>query len=176
MSENIVWQAFLNALAHAGLEYKSVHRAVTVLFVSRDCGADSEWLADVTLDRVAQKIYKGEDVRSIVAYSKKVADLVWKEYCRDRKKFREAMEDWVRHVRDRYEIEGNIDLRRKCQEECLKRLSKNERQLLKDYYSSATDREVLARDLGLVIATLRTNIHRLKLRLIKCVEVCRRSA
>jgi DNA-directed RNA polymerase specialized sigma24 family protein len=176
LSENIVWQAFLNALAHADLEYKSVHRAITVVFVSHDCGADSEWLADVTLDRVAQKIYKGEEVRSIVAYSKKFADLVWKEYCRAQEKFRKAMSEWVLLVPDRYEPEKNIDLRRQCQKECLKRLSENELQLLVDYYLMAKDRAELARDLGLVIATLRTNIHRLNLRLIKCVEACRRSA
>ena len=176
MSDKIIWQALLNALAHAGLEYESLHRAVTVTFVSRDCGADSEWLADVTLDRVALKIYKGEEVRSLVAYSKSFAYLVWKEYCRDRKKFREAMKDWLRHVPDKYESEENINLRRKCQEECLKRVSKSERQLLADYFLTGTDREVLARDLGLVIATLRTNIHRLKLRLTNCVEACRRSA
>ena len=176
MSEHIVWQALLNALAHADLEYTSVHRAVTVLFVSWNCGADSEGLADVTLDRVAQKIYKGEDVRNLVAYSKKVADLIWKEYCRDQEKFRKAMRDWALHVPDRYEFEENINLRRKCQKECLKRMSGSERQLLVDYYLAAKDREVLARDLGFVIATLRTNIHRLKQRLRRCVEACRRSA
>jgi len=175
LSDHIVWQALLTALTHAGLEYKSIHRVLTAFFVSRDCGADSEWLADVTLDRVAQKIHKGEEVRSIVAYSKKFADLVWKEYCRDREKFRKAMRDWVRHVPDSYGFEENINLRRKCQEACLKRLSESERQLLADYYLTAKDREVLAGDLGLVIATLRTNIHRLKLRLRKCVENCRRS-
>ena len=176
MSDEIVWQALLNALTRAGLEYNSLHRAVTVFFVSRDCGADSESLADVTLDRVAQKIYEGEDVRSLVAYSKKVADLVWKEYCRDRDKFRKAMRDWVRHVRSTEEFEENTNLRRKCQEACVKRLSESERQLLVGYYLTATDREGLAAELGIVIATLRTNIHRLKKHLRKCVEACRRSA
>ena len=176
MSEEIVWRALLSALAHAGLEYNSLHRAVIVFFVSRDCGADSEGLADVTLDRVAQKIYKGEDVRSLVAYSKKVADLVWKEYCRDRDKFKKAMRDWVRHVHSTQEFEENTNLRRKCQEECVKRLPASERQLLADYYLTAKDREGLAAELGLVIATLRTNIHRLRKHLTRCVEACRRSA
>lgn len=176
MSEDIVWQALLRALTHAGLEYKSVHRVLTVFFVSRDCGADSEWLADVTLDLVAQKIYKGEAVRSIIAYSKTCADLVWKKYLRDREKLRKATSDWARHIHGKYEHEENTNLRRKCQEECIKRLPESERQLLADYYLTANDREALARDLGFVIATLRTKIHRLKLRLTKCVEACRRSA
>lgn len=175
MSEQNAWQSLLTALTQAGLEYKSIHRVLTAFFVSRDCSADSEWLADVTLDRVAQKIHKGEDVRSIVAYSRKFADLVWKEYCRDRDKLRKALKDWSHHVSDIQELEEPIDLRRKCQQACLKRLSESERQLLADYYLTAKDREVLARDLGLLIATLRTNIHRLNLRLRKCVESCRRS-
>ena len=49
-------------------------------------------------------------------------------------------------------------------------------QLLADYYLRANDREGLADELGLVIATLRTKIHRLKEQLKKCVEVCRRNA
>lgn len=175
LSEQNVWQALLNALSNAGLDYKSIHRVVTLLFVSWECGADSEWLADVTLDRVAQKIHKGEEVRSIVAYSKKFAYLVWLEYCRDREKLRKAMKDWARYAPDRSELEESTDLRRKCQEACLNRLPHDERQLLTEYYLEATDREVLAQNLGLVIATLRTNIHRLKVRLRKCVEVCRRS-
>jgi DNA-directed RNA polymerase specialized sigma24 family protein len=175
LSDEIVWPALVTALEHAGLEYKSIHRVLTAFFVSRGCGADSEWLTDITLDRVANSIHKGEEVRSIVAYSKKFADLVWKEYCRDREKFRRAMRDWVRHFPNFYEVEKNPDLRRKCQEACLKRLPESDRQLLADYYLTAKNREVLARDLGLVIATLRTNIHRLKLRLIKCVENCRKS-
>ncbi|HWF90048.1 MAG TPA: hypothetical protein VN659_14480 [Pyrinomonadaceae bacterium] len=175
MSEPNVWQALLKALSNAGLDYKSIHRVLTLLFVSWECGADSEWLADVALDRVAEKIHKGEQVRSIVAYSKKFADLVWREYCRDREKLRKAMRDWALHVPDRSEFDENTDLRRKCQERCVKRLPESERHLLAEYYLAGKDREEMARDLGLVIATLRTNIHRLKLRLTKCVEACRRS-
>jgi len=174
LSEEI-WQSLLTALTRAGLDYKSIHRVLTAFFVSRECGADSEWLADVTLDRVAQKIHKGEVVRSIIAYSGKFADLVWKEYCRDRDRLRKAVRDWARHLPERQDFEEKTDLRRKCQEACFKQLSESERQLLEEYYLTAKDREVLARDLGLVIATLRTNIHRLKLRLTKCVEICRRS-
>lgn len=175
LSDKIVWQSLLTALTRAGLEYKTLHRALTAFFVSRDCGADSEWLADVTLDRVARKIHEGEDVRSIVAYSKKFAELVWKEYCRDREKFRKAMRDWVYLNPDRYETEEAPDLRRKCQETCLKRLQESERQLLETYYLMAGDREALAEELGYVIATLRTKIHRLKLRITRCVESCRQS-
>lgn len=175
MSDKIVWQSLLTALTRAGLEYEAVHRVLTAFFVSRDCGADSEWLADVTLDRVAKKIHKGEAVRSMVAYSIKFADLVWKEYIRDRDKFRKAMKDWVHLNLDSHESENTPNLRRKCQKVCLKRLPVNERQLLEAYYLTAIDREALAEELGYVIATLRTKIHRLKLRLTKCVESCRQS-
>ena len=170
------WQALNDTLGGAGLEYTSLHRVVTAVFISRGCGPDSELLADVTIDRVGEKIAKGENVRSIVAYSKKVAGFVWNEYCRDREKFRNAVRDLAYLNPDRQEAEERADLRRKCQEACLKGLALTERQLLADYYIGGKDRDTLAEEHGLVIATLRTQIHRLKLRLLKCVEDCRRSA
>ena len=168
------WQALLTTLGRAGPDYTSVHRAVTALFVTRKCGPDSESLADRTLDRVAQKIHKGEYVQSIVAYSKKVADLVWKEYCREQERFRNAVREFARQ-RDLQVIEENSILRRKCQEECINKLPKSELHLIREYYIKAKERDALAAELGMVIATLRTNIHRLKGRLLKCVEDCWRS-
>ena len=176
MSEQTVWQALLTALTTAGLEYESIHRAVTVVLVSRKCGADSERLADVTLDRVAQKIRKGVVIQNISAYSKEIARKVALEYLRDRNRFMEATKELARHSPDVYEIGNGVDLRRKCQKACLMQLSDDDRRFLEGYYLTKKDREALAAELNLVIATLRTRIHRLRLRLRKCVVDCRRAA
>ena len=72
----------------------SLHRGVTAFFVSRGCGSDSELLDDVTIDRVAKKIYKGEDVRSIVAYQESSPIWFGRDTVRDRDRFRKAVRDF----------------------------------------------------------------------------------
>jgi hypothetical protein len=74
----------MTTLGRTGVEYTNLHRELTAFFFSRGCGSDSKFLADAALDRVAKKINNGEDVTSVVAYSRKVAEFVWKEYCRQR--------------------------------------------------------------------------------------------
>lgn len=173
MSEDS-WQALFSALHRAGIEYAGLHRLVTAFFVGGRCGADSEGLADVTLDRLAKQVDKGEKVRNFKSYAIGIADIVSKEYWRDREKFRAALSE-LRYLNpDLDELEQDIDIRRECQKTCVKTLSSSEHQIMVDYYLSAKDRGMLAAELGIPLATLRTQIHRLKLRLAKCVENCRR--
>jgi DNA-directed RNA polymerase specialized sigma24 family protein len=153
-----------------------LHRVITAFFIGLRCGADSEGLADVTLDRLAKQLNKGERVRNFTAYSIRIADIVYKEYCRDREKFRVALRELTYLTADVEEPERDVDVRRECQKTCVKTLSPSDRQLMIDYYLMAKDRSVLAAELGMPLATLRTHIHRLKLRLAKCVEDCRRLA
>jgi hypothetical protein len=84
-------QQLFAALELAGMEYVSLHRAMTAFFVARGCGTDSEALADVTLlDRLARKVDEGEEIGNFVAYSRKIAKLVYLEYLKDKEKFRKA--------------------------------------------------------------------------------------
>ena len=176
MSHNAL-QKFSAALERAGVEYSSLHRTQTAYFAARGCGADSDALADVTLDRIARKIDRGEKVRNFFTYARAFANLVYKEYLKDRKKFMEAARE-LAYLRGEIvqEIEEEPDLRRRCQKSCLGELSKQNRELMTDYYVRGVASSVLAEELGLLIETLRTRIHRLKLRLKKCLEDCRRRA
>ena len=175
MSEDS-WQALFSALHGAGIEYAGLHRLVTAFFVGWKCGADSEGLADVTLDRLAKQIHRGEKVRNFTSYSKEIADRVYKEYCRDREKFRAALREFGYLTPDVEDPEKDIDVRRECQKTCVKTLSSIEHQLIIDYYVTGKDRGVLAAELGIPLATLRTKIHRLKSKIAKCVKDCRRLA
>lgn len=170
------WQALFSALARAGIEYVGLHCVVTAFFIGRRCGADSEDLADITLNRVAKQLNRGESVRNFTSYSINVADKVYKEYCRDREKFRAALREISYLHPDVDELEKNIDVRRECQKMCIKTLSPSDHQLMIDYYPMGRDRSVLAAELGIPLATLRTRIYRLNLRLAKCVDDCRRFA
>ena len=170
------WQILFSALERAGVEYVGLHRAVTAFFIGRRCGPDSEDLADVSLERVAKQLNRGESVRNFTSYSINIADKVYKEYCRDREKFRAALRELSYLNRDVDELEENIDVRRECQKMCIKTLSPSDHQLMVDYYPKGKDRSVLAAELGIPLATLRTRIHRLNLRLAKCADDCRRLA
>lgn len=176
MSES-VWQKLFAALERSGVEYPSLHRMLTAIFSSKGVGSDSDALADVTLNRLAQKIDEGKEIRNVIAYTRAIAGRVYKEYCKNQEKFRKAARE-LEYLRNAgvQELDEGADLRRRCQESCLGALSKSERQLMVDYYVTGEDRGVLAEELGLLLATLRTRIHRLKLRLEKCVEDCRRRA
>lgn len=165
------------ALERTGIEYANLHRAMTAFFNARGCGPDSEALADVTLlDRLARKLDEGTEVRNFVSYSKEIAKRVLKEYLKEREKFRKAARDLLYLMPAVQDFEEDTDLRRKCQESCIGSLSEPDRRLMIDYYVSGKDRGVLAEELGLLLATLRTHIHRLKRRLKKCVDDCRQSA
>lgn len=170
------WQALLSALHRTGIEYADLHRVVTAFFIGRRCGADSEDLADATLDRVAKKCNRGETIQNFASYSISTADKVYKEYCRDREKFRAALRELSYLNRDVDQLEKDIDVRRECQKMCIKRLSLPDHQLVVDYYVTGKDRSAFAAELGIPLATLRTRIHRLNLRIAKCVQNCRQLA
>lgn len=143
---------------------------VTALFIGWNCGADSEGLADVTLDRLAKKLNQGEKVRNFTSYSLEIARFVYKEYGRDRVRFRAALRELRYLSPDVDEPEKDIDVRRDCQKMCVERLPSGDYQLVVDYYLKKKKRSVLAAELGIPLATLRTKIHRLNLRLAKCAE------
>lgn len=170
------WQALCRALSLAGIEYADFQRVVTIFFFGWKCEVDSEGLADVTLDRLGQKLNQGEVVRNFTSYSKNIAYKVYLEYCRDREKLRAAMRELWYLTGDMYDPEKDINVRRECQKTCVKRLSQGAYQLMVDYYLTGKDRSVLAADLGIPLATLRTKIHRIYKRLEKCTEDCRRLA
>lgn len=174
--DDLAWQALTRKLKQAGIEYSSLHRLVTTLFVGWRCGADSEALADVTLDRVGRKIGEGEDVRSVTSYSRRIAKYLYSEYCRDRDKFRKMLWEYRYLHPEVEESEEDANRRTECQKACIKKLPESDRRLVLDYYLRGSDRSVLADEIGIPLATLRTQIHRLKLRLAKCEEQCRQSA
>lgn len=157
-------------LDRLGLNYPEIHRALTARFCANGCGVYSEYLADVTLDRVATKIEQGTLIQHFLAFTFGVASLVFLEYLRDKERFRRAAEEMNFRVSRLDEFIN--DIRRECQERCVDQLDTSDRQLLIDYYIGAVDRGILATDRRLSISHLRTRIHRLKARLKSCVEDC----
>jgi len=166
------------ALERAGVAYASLHRMLTAYFSSRECGADSEALADVTLlDRLARKIDEGVEVQNYFKYAKTIAVRVYWEYLDNQEQLRKAAREleYLKRL-DVQKPEEEPDLRRRCQTLCLGGLPLAEHQLLAAYYLKAKDRDALAAELAIPIGSLRTRIHRLRHYLKECVDDCRRRA
>jgi hypothetical protein len=74
------------------VEYANLHRAMTAFFNARERGPDTEGLADVTLlDRLARSVDEGKE--EILALTKGDREAGYKQYLKDREKFRTAARD-----------------------------------------------------------------------------------
>lgn len=134
----------------------------------------SEYLADVTLDRVGRKIEQGLQIQNLLAFAFGVASMIYREYLNEREKFRRAAEEMnYRFSRMEHFITATG---RNCQEICVRQLEPAEHELLVDYYITAIKRESLADARGVSLNTLRSQIHRLKAKLKACVDKCRQVA
>lgn len=169
------WDKLLAALAGAGLEYTRLHRTQAAFFGARGCGSDSDWLADMTLDLLADEIDQGVQVQNYVAYTRGIARHVYCAYCTDQEDFRETARqiEYLAHGGSQ-EPEEKPDLRRRCQKSCLRSLSEERLALMVDYFLSGRSREELAAERGWSVGKLYVRVHRIRRRLKKCVKECRK--
>jgi DNA-directed RNA polymerase specialized sigma24 family protein len=169
------WDKLLAALAREGLDYADFHRVQAAFFGARGCGVDSDRLADVTLDLLAEQIDQGARIRNLVAYTRGIARHVYCAYCAEREDFRETARQ-IEYLANGglQEPEEKPDLRRRCQKSCLRTLSEAELTLVVDYFLSGRSREELAAERGWSTGKLYVRIYRIRRRLKKCVKACRK--
>jgi DNA-directed RNA polymerase specialized sigma24 family protein len=160
----------------AGSRYEQLRRRLVVLFGYRRC-PNPEDLADETLDRAARRLEQlGDDfVGSDPACY--VYGVAWNVA---RESFRRIS---TVPLPDRWERSGappdgdEVELRAKCLERCLDRLTPGERKLILGYHegersSRIRRRSELAAELEMSPNALRLRIHRLTARLRECVVDC----
>ena len=151
----------------AARSYEHIRARLIRIFIFRGCSAPEE-LADETIDRVAGKVAQVTEryVGDPALYLYGVAEKIYLEHARKRsvllpgKPFIESKE---------------IELKYACLEQCMERLSRQNRELILAYY--ATDgnskiglRKQLAARLGLGANALWIRAHRIRELLRKCVE------
>lgn len=152
----------------SGRAYETIRRRLVALFAGRGC-VNAEDLADETINRVTTKIqqegfvYQGEPVR----YFYGVAKMVYLESLRRRPIPHEPARDDT----------AEIELRHECLEGCIEGLTPRSRQLVVGYYSQEDKgrfetRTELASKLGIPIATLRVQAHRIRNLLRGCMSQC----
>lgn len=165
--------------AEAGRRYVEIRERLVRLFAWRGCQHPDE-LADEAINRVAQKIAAGLEIRSgdRFRYFCGVAFLVFKEILRRERREREALVA-LRHEPAPVEDDDEPDRERSmlCLRSCLIALGHEGRDLLLAYHQGdGADRirirKRLADGLGIPMNALRIRVHRLRGRLEDCVHGC----
>jgi DNA-directed RNA polymerase specialized sigma24 family protein len=126
-------------------------------------------LADLTLDRVAS-LLTTKAVDDLPSFCYGVARLICLEQYRSEHRQRTANDVFGRETIDEVDVD-----RYQSMQDCLAKLTAEDQELLKDYFSElspkerSANRESLARKAGISLDRLRLRIHRLRLKLEDCL-------
>jgi RNA polymerase sigma factor (sigma-70 family) len=153
----------------AGIEYEQI-RAKLIKFFSGKSHSEAEDLADETINRVASRLNEiknqvyGEQARYFYGVARKVQ----MEYLR-RKQPHEPPDSTVDSER--------VEIEYRCLEECIAKLSPENRELVLSYYQAEgrqkiDQRKLLADKLGIAPNALRIRAYRIRAALQKCLEKC----
>lgn len=153
----------------AGAKYEDIRRKLIKIFVCRGCTAGEE-LADETINRVIRKMQELADsyTGDPALYFYGVARNVHLEYV---KKSPAVLPPPVPDTPQQKEQEYE------CLERCMKALTRENRELMLEYYkeerqAKIVHRRELAVRLGIAVNALRIRAHRIRLGLQVCVENC----
>jgi len=157
-------------LEAAGREYETIRERLIKIFARRGCAA-AEDLADETINRVTAKLetiiddYEG----SPRFYFYRVAQLVHMEYL---KRPKPPQVNW-----DLPAFSEEKEREYECLDDCLERLSSDQRELVLQYYqkdkrAKIEGRQRLAEQLGIAVNALRIRAHRIRSLLQQCLNEC----
>ncbi len=154
----------------AGREYGAI-RCKLVGFFERRNALMPEMLADETIDRVARRLDEGEKVEYLRAYFYGVAKRILLESVRQRCRQENAERQVALVPPDPPEAADRELSPIACLERCLEELPPDCRQLVVSYYQCArADRRRLAAQLGMSYTSLKSQVHRIRVRLGTCVQ------
>jgi DNA-directed RNA polymerase specialized sigma24 family protein len=156
----------------AAQKYQTLHNGLIQLFTLRGCSG-AEDLADETINRVALKVntlavtYVGDPTR----YFYGVARKIYLESHREKSSQLEP-ENVLTYV-PQEDVEPEYD----CLEQCLDKLSADNKQFILRYYRDEKQakidaRKVVGRELNLSPIALRVRAHRIRKTLEACIKEC----
>lgn len=157
----------------AGEKYEKIRARLIKIFTCRGCSAAAD-LADETINRVIHRVrdiapgYKGDPA----PYFYGVANKVHLEYVR--RPETAPMPDSVAAPAEESEDE---DRELECLEQCMMRLTEQNREMILQYYSEEKQRKIelrreMARSMGIALNALRIRAHRVRESLHQCVLEC----
>jgi len=155
----------------AGIKYEHIRTSLIRIFISNGFD-DAEDLADVTINRVTQKIpemigtFVGEPAPFFFAVARNVAH--------EARRRKEIATD---NIPEKPEVVSNPSDRYDCLVECLNALTVDKRELILDYYlyegkDKIAHHRRMAQNLGVTDGALRTRAHNIRVSLEKCVVKC----
>ena len=164
----------------ASIKYEELRRRIAKILQWKGCPeSEADALADISLDRIAEKLSGGTNIENLNAYAAGVVRFVWLEHSRKR------MEDAVGDDLPEIAIQPSFtdfedsDERLACLRKCLAEIavSYDDRRVIIGYYDNESDknkdiRKDLAESLGLSASALRVRACRLRARLEICINDC----
>ena len=164
---------------HAGQLYQDIRDHLIRMFVWRGC-AEAEDYADETLNRVARKLTTGEKFSDLPTYCFGVGRMLLKEFHKEQERNRRALEQLNHNPKSDDDLREE-ELRRSCLEECLRKQSEADCEMILSYYEGdkrekIEGRKRLAARLNLSVNTLRMKALRLREKLEECVVKCMTSS
>lgn len=163
----------------AGTEYLQIRAGLIRFFRFKGC-SDAPSLADETLNRVAAKIPHFDETKKVrrmtIFYG--FASNIFLEYLRKEKKQNEKLN---KHLATQNNFtafdENSNETQLECLNECLGKLSVEEREIFTEYYASEKEkksevRKKLAARIKCELNTLQVRIFRMRGILAKCIENC----
>jgi DNA-directed RNA polymerase specialized sigma24 family protein len=159
----------------AGEKYEEIRLRLAKYFEWEGCSFFEEH-ADETINRVAQAILQGKEIRDVRAYALAVARLIHLESLRAGEKQRRAFAE-MSITQPFGSSPDQSEAALECLERCLDTLPPASRDLITEYYQGdqivkVRNRKNLAERLGLAPNTLRNRALRLRSRLESCVVLC----
>lgn len=148
--------------------YKQVHLKLVKFFAWRRC-EDAESLADETLIRSLKNL---SEIDADKHYSDIyiIAKNVFRKYLRDNKRRIKVTEMIASDLTNQEQSPSDYSL--DCQKLCLQKLSNDELLLLQNYILGETNREELAKSMGISLNALRLKLYRIKKELKDCYAEC----
>jgi DNA-directed RNA polymerase specialized sigma24 family protein len=159
----------------AGRKYLEIRNNLTRFFEWRGCSFPEDH-ADETINRMAKRVFEGEEITNHSGYAMGVARLLLLEINKGRQREQSALAE-IGAAPDVYVPEDDEESRLTCLRSCLQTLSSDNRDLILQYYQGEKgekieNRKKLLDRLGIPVNTLRMTTLRLRERLQSCVEEC----
>lgn len=170
---SLLLQAFSKNEAEAVSSYTELYDALVRFFRLKGDFAPEE-AADLTIDRLSEKISQGEEIRDLRKYGFGVARLVFLERIRRKDKEKNAAAAFYQKNGHQFEVEKADPL--EDFRDCLESLKDEEKKILKSYFADMSfselceHREEMSREMGISLNRLRMMIYRLREKLEKCVK------